>query len=386
MTQGIYNFCPHVSYTNEHLMKDCCLIPYTFHTELGWEAVIVTAPGEELTYHGLLPGLQIDFIGQSGDYNNPYVLEEWVAACINYISAHAHKIDFFFCFGPYTSYFSMIDQYKKLRPDGKVILKLDANSTWMDQIPFHQPDHQAFFSRCDLITVESKTLKRYLSKKWPYIIDYVPNGSFKADSLSSKKVRFQDKENVILTVGRLGTAQKATPLLLEAFAQAARLLPDWKLRLVGSWEASFEPYRERYFELHPELRERVTFTGKILDKAILEAEYARAKVFVISSLMEGGTPNVWAEAARNGCYVLCSEIDAVDEATNKGTCGRSFEVGNAAELALAMLDVCRDEHRLSKGCADIQRYQERYFDYKKIVRKMNLLLTISKGAVNHQRD
>jgi hypothetical protein len=65
-------------------------------------------------------------------------------------------------------------------------------------------------------------------------------------------------------------------------------------------------------EIDPELRaalcarqdavlERVAFTGAITDKAELYSEYAKAKIFALTSTLEGVTPNVYAEALFHGC-------------------------------------------------------------------------------------
>ena len=72
---------------------------------------------------------------------------------------------------------------------------------------------------------------------------------------------------------------KRTDILMDAFAKVADKLPDWKLRIVGSIYDSFKPYIEKYFNEHPDLKERVTFTGLIEDKTELANEYKRAKIF-----------------------------------------------------------------------------------------------------------
>ncbi|RED83986.1 glycosyltransferase family 4 protein [Cohnella phaseoli] len=371
MAKGIYNFSPYIYYRNEQLMKDCCLVPYMFHRYLGYRTVIVTAQKEEYTYQQLLSGLELEIL------RTPQDLNEWVEVCCEYISEHFHKIDVMFCFGAYASHIEMVRRYKQLRPDGKVILKLDANLYWQDRIAFREAGYEEFLGNCDLITVESKKLKQHLSRKWPYIIDYVPNAS--ADFVPRKRTEYSEKENTILTVGRIGTRQKANEILMESFRLIADSIPDWKVKLVGVIEESFRPYIEDFFSESPHLRDRVIFTEKIMDKDILENEYKKAKVFALTSEFEGGTPNVWVEAARNGCYMICSEIDAVGEATNWGECGKSFEVSNIRQLSRILLEICNDESYFARGCYDIQEYQERFFSYEKIVYKLNHLINLSPG-------
>lgn len=156
-------------------------------------------------------------------------------------------------------------------------------------------------------------------------------------------------------------------------------LPSWKVKLIGSIEESFKPYIEDFFMRNPDLKDKIIFTGKITDKNILENEYKKAKIFILTSLVEGGTPNVWAEAARNGCYIICSNIDAADEATNFERCGKIFEINNITQLSKILLDVCNDESYFARGCYDIQEYQEMFFDYEKIIYKLAHLLNMSTG-------
>lgn len=373
--KGVYSFSPYIYFNNEQLLKDCCQIPYSFHKYLGYRAVIVTAKKEEYTYLDLVKGLELDILETPGDINH------WIHLCCEYISENYKKIDIMFCFGAYPAHSQMVQHYKKLRPDGKVILKLDANIYWEDRIPFKAPTYEAFLSQCNVITVESKRLKKHLSQKWPYRIDYVPNGT---DVLLQKeKTDYSMKENTILTVGRIGTSQKANEILMEAFQAVADKLPHWKLKLIGSIEESFMPFIEQFFTKYPQLQDQIIFTGKIINKVLLENEYKKAKIFALSSRYEGGTPNVWVEAARNGCCIVCSRIDAVDEATNWEQCGKSFDIDNVPQLSQVLLDICTDESYLSRVCNEIQEYREQFFSYEKIVHKLEHLVNLPPGEIEN---
>ena len=44
-------------------------------------------------------------------------------------------------------------------------------------------------------------------------------------------------------------------------------------------------------------------------------------------------PNVFAEAARAGCYTVCSEIEAADEFIGFGRNGKKFPMGDANRLS-----------------------------------------------------
>lgn len=367
----ILNICPYTYYRNEQFMKDCILLPYTFSKLFDFQTVIVTAQREEYTYLDLLPGLLVEVVPAA---ETP---EQWTEFACDYIRQNYSKIDLLFCFGSYDTNRRIIPLYKELRPEGKVILKLDINSGWADRLSLGIPELRTMYENCDLITCESKRLKKLLSEKWPYRIEYLVNG-YLEDIARLKPVSYKEKENIILTVGRIGLKEKANHILMEAFAKCADRYPAWKVKLVGGIEPTFQNYIKEFFRRYPQLEGRIIFTGKILDKELLNEEYKRAKVFAITSIVEGGTPNVFSEAARNGCYMISSRIDAVDEFTNWEQCGVSFPKNDVDELARKFNTVLNDRYDaiMENCCYDVQEYHRRYFDYKKMVRKLMHLLEL----------
>lgn len=203
---------------------------------------------------------------------------------------------------------------------------------------------------------------------WP--VEYFPNG-FYHPWIKIDEFNYDIKENIILTVGRLGTEQKATDVMLEAFAQAAGKIPEWKLRLVGSIESSFEKYIDDYYVRYPNLRERVEFTGKITGKNELFAEYQKAKVFTLTSILEGGCPNVIAEALHCGCAIATTEYDAFEDATDHGKCGMSAPIGDVKRMSELFITLCTDEDRLKRMCQHAFDYAEKNYQMDKIVFRIN---------------
>lgn len=377
----IYNICPYTYYRNEQFMKDCVLLPYSFSKLYDIQTVIVTAKKEEFIYHKLLPGLIIDIAPAA---ETP---KKWTEFACDYIRKNYRLIDMLFCFGSYETNQAIIPLYKSLRPEGRVILKLDINSGWADRLSLSIPELRAMYENCDLITCESKRMKKLLSEKWPYRIEYVVNG-YLDDITPIPHIAYKDKENTILTVGRLGIREKANHILVEAFIRCADRYPKWKLKLVGSIEAGFADYMDNVYKSYPHLKDRIILTGKILDKQILNEEYKRAKIFALTSIVEGGTPNVFSEAARNGCYMISSDIDAADEMTNWGRCGKKFKINDIDGLVQIFDEVLDDgfEPMMNKTCDNIQNYHRRYFDYKVMARKLMHLLKLSKMDQRKEGD
>ena len=366
----IYNICPYTYYRNEQFMKDCILLPYTFSRVYNFQTVIVTAKREEYTYLELLPGLITEIVLPT------ITQEQWSEFACDYIRQNYDKIDILFCFGSYDTNRRIIPLYKRLNPNGKVILKLDMNSSWADKLSLAIPELKEMYENCDLITCESKRIKKLLSEKWPYPIEYIVNGYLEEIS-PLRQVSYEEKEDVILTVGRLGTAAKANHILVEAFVKCAKQYPNWSIRLVGSIEPEFQHYMNEIYQNHPDIKSRIQLTGKILDKQQLNEEYRKAKIFALTSTVEG-LPNVFSEAARSGCYMVNSEIDAANEMTNWEKCGKKFPINNVEGLARIFEEILDSSFasQLRQSCDEIQEYHRRYFDYKKMVQKLMHLLEL----------
>lgn len=370
--KNVYSICPYIAYNNDQILKDCCIIPYMFQKLLGYKTVIVSAQRAPWTNLAYIPDLTIDIL-PTPDSKNFDSDSEWAKMSREYIKKNYRSIDILFCFGSYPNNIEIVPLYKKLRPDGKVLLKLDANKHWLDSIDFEKWD--ALYSNCDVITCESKKMKKLLSRKWPYKIDYVPNGTF--DYIAHERASYLKKENIILTVGRIGLWEKATEVLLDGFRLAEDKIPDWNLRLVGGFQNGFQKKADEFFEKNPHLRTRVQFVGRIDDKHQLEQEYQRAKIFAITSRVEGGTPNVCAEALKNGCYMVCSSIDGAAEATGFGKCGKEFPIDNPVQLSHIFKEICNDEKYFARGCYDAQDIHDKFFKYNRTVYKLNHLLHLN---------
>lgn len=350
------------AWSNVELIKDCGLIPYILYKNYGYDVSMVGAPGGPYPYYEqYIKGVKMEFL-PGGE----------VSEKVQYITDHAKEIDGLLLRGCYPTNFPVAEVYKQMNPAGRIYVGLDGNSYWMDRIKWDDPDFIKFMDCCDVIATSSSALQIYLNEKWPWKIEHIPNGWYDF-SHQQKEPVFESKKNRILTVGRLGTVQKATEVLLEAFAEIAGMVPDWELRLIGSVEESFEAYIKDYFERFPELSERVRFMGSIADREKLFLEYQEAKIFALPSVLEGGTPNVIAEALHAGCVTAVTKFDAYEEATDSDRCGLSVEKGDAHRFAEILYRLCTDQN-LKHLSEHAYLYSRRHFDMEHITAKVNEML------------
>ena len=348
----------------QQLLKDCGLIPYLLHKNHGFHSVMVSVeiePDIRDFINKYVPGLEID-----------YLPEDTTKARLEYINRHAADMDLLILYGAYPVYIPVVEHYKRVRPDGKIYLATDMNVAWADRLPHEEPVYKNFIQSCDVLAVNCRALQKYLNAKWSRPINLIRNGCYNLENVFSESM-FTQKENIILTVARIGVPQKQNDVMMVAFAKVANELPDWKLQLVGPMFDGFKSFVEKFFEARPDLRDRVIFTGSIDDKSVLMEQYRRAKVFCLSSNMES-SPHVAAEAMFNGCFILISAIDAAPDMTNDGNCGRIFPIGDADALAKTFLEVCRDNKLILDGGRNALNYAREQFDANKVVAKLNYLL------------
>lgn len=366
---GAFVIRAHDGWNNQMLLKDCGIIPYMLHKNHGFRSVMVGAgtfePRKFPYLKKYLCGLEMDFLP-----------EDTLQARLAYIDAHAAEIDLLILHGARGEYIPLVEHYKNLRPDGKIYLATDMNINWGSRIAHEEPAYKKFIQSCDVVATSCRATQKYLSAKWRVPIEMIRNGWYNFPQVSFDNL-FEQKENIILTVGRVGSNIKLTKrsdILLEAFAKVANDLPGWNLRIVGFIYETFKPWIENYFTAHPELKERVIFTGQINDKTALANEYKRAKIFCLTSPSEGGTPNVTAEALFAGDFMIFSSIDAAYEATDDNKCGRVFPIGNIDALAKVFREVCSNDKLILTGGQHAVEYAHRQFDAEHIVARLHYLL------------
>lgn len=344
-------------WNNGELLKDCGLIPYLLFKNHNCDVTMAGAPMEDSSNLKYIEGVQLEFLPDGT-----------LKSKEDYIRREAQNIDVLILRGFYPDYLPIVELYKKENPEGKVYLPLDANSGYMDRIQWQKSFIRDFMERCDVICTSGIAMQRHLNEKWPWVIEHIPNGFYRFSNIEWDP-SYEKKKNVILTVGRLGTEQKATHVLLEAFAKAEEELDDWEIHLVGTIEKGFEDYLQWFWQKFPQIKERVRFLGQITKKEALYKEYLDAKIFALTSAWEGGTPNVIAEALFAGDVIAITKIDEYEEATDKGRCGMAAEIGDVDGFRDILIDLCHHD-RLKEMSHRACEYGKEHYDMERIVEKV----------------
>ncbi|MDD3225241.1 MAG: FkbM family methyltransferase [Clostridium sp.] len=342
----------------DHIFKDVCLIPTLMKEKFGFEASIVSYGIDAKLVKNFLSGIHCINI----DKTENYLLD------INYyLEENAKNIDIIYILGPYESYDIITKLYKMYNPRGKIYLKLDMNRYWLNSI-INKKYFRNLLEISDLVTVEDRKLQDMINSICNCKVEYLRNGCYKFVKVS--KVKYEEKKNVILTVGRLGSEQKATGILIEAFLKAN--LPNWELRLVGSIEKEFLPVLERYKQ-NPKFKKQVKVIGRIEDKNILYNEYRKAKIFCMTSQVEG-CAHVYTEAGLHGCYIVSTDVDGISDISKYSSI---VPVNDLNEITNALENAAKNEELMKKNCYKIQEYIQNEGMWDIIISKLYLLFCSS---------
>ncbi|MEG6570381.1 glycosyltransferase [Thermoanaerobacterium thermosaccharolyticum] len=346
---------------NVHLVKDVGMIPFILHKKYGYDSKIVCYNNGDYPYlNNEVKGLKIEFIENTGDVSYDGY---------QYLVKNANNIDVLNVYHLINRTIMWITIYKYLNPYGKIFLKLDAN----ENIKNVKLNNKLIdiLNECNIVSVETKSLYEYIKNNWPIKIQYLPNGFYDYDII--KEIDYDDKKNIILTVGRLGTYQKATEILLQAYKLAFPYISNWKLKLVGTIEDNFRGYLKEYFSQNQSLVDNVIFTGEITDRKLLEELYMEAKIFCLPSRVEG-FPLVFTEAAKNGCYIISTNIPPAYDITDNGKYGSLFNIDDVKTLASILIKNCSDDTIFKNNYKNIQNYAYNNFNWVNICGQINKFL------------
>lgn len=312
---------------------------------------------------------------------------------LKYLIKNAKKIDVLMLFhvsrcSYWNTYF-----YKKFNPMGKVYVKADFNlgvyQKELSVINSSPKNLKEFFRKrretkeynkrkkliplVDLISYESLEAYNFMKDSYAGVETkgktiYLPNGY---DNLFIEKnfriKEFKEKENIILTVGRLGTKEKNTELLLESLKEID--LKDWKVVLIGSETEELLKYKEKYFKENPELKEKIIFTGEIKDRKELYEYYNKSKVFVLPSKWES-FGIVMVEAMAFGNYVITSNTCAANDITNHNNIGKIIEIDSKIELENSLKESINGNINLEEKYIKTLEYVKN-FKYEELIKKLN---------------
>lgn len=157
---------------------------------------------------------------------------------------------------------------------------------------------------------------------------------------------WEEKEKIMICVGRIGNYQKNTEMLLNALKKID--IKDWKIYMLGPITCSFDlkdvgdfqKIIENFFREFPQYVGKLIFKGMIYDTKEIFEYYNRSKVLLMTSRHESWG-NVYSEAAAFGCYVLSTDVGGASLTSNNWKFGikvRQEDYMGLADAIVAIVD------------------------------------------------
>lgn len=346
--------------SNIELLKDVGQIPYTLNKLYGCNCSVA---GYNIRMNEMnnnsLKGLSINSIKK--------IINKDLTGLI-YILKNARKIDWLNLYHGGRSVYFWSKLYHFLNPKGKIYLKLDMDFRLCDKFDDDKNERKIFkkvLENVDLVSAESLAIRNRVQKYTNKNIEIISNGFQKIGGPINVA---QDREDCFLTVGRLGTEQKATEILIESFVKSSKY-HNWKLRLVGNYDNEFKRYFDNLLKTIPELKERIILMGEINNREELYNLYCKSKVFVLPSKWES-FGLVVSEALSCGCRVIVSnQVPPMKEFTNDGKYGQVVNAGDVESLFGAFIKEAEHTHN-KKESYEISEYANKNFSWDQICKKL----------------
>ena len=335
-----------------NLIKDVGMIPYALQKWYDTGFVSYIQGGNGRDFRDQVKSLKTECIGDDGGKNHTLNLLDRKA--LGYVWRNARGID---VLNLYFLKNSMVYGilYKLRNPSGTLYLKMDGNALKMEKENRGVPGflRRAVFGWylrhvTDKVSIESLRGFEFMKKTYRLTekrLIYLPNGM--DDSKIGEVLPWEKKDNVILNVGRIGSWEKHTEMLLEA-AGKVNWHDGWKLRLVGPVAEGFEVPQMPGVEL----------AGPIFDRDALFGEYNRARAFTLTSRFES-FGLVCVEAQAFGNYLLLTPFCTAPDFTDNGKVGTIVQT--ADELASAMQDIIDNPEKYSGRQSEILAHSSQYY-------------------------
>lgn len=356
-----------------HFSKDPCSYLYYLSKYFGWKGSYAYFSNKELHNDEFEKYCDLIYLGSEIDYKRQKnIVAEYIRNDIN-------KFDVVMLFNYGSTTYKTARIAKKYNKKIFVYCKLDMNKNGFRH--FYDGSllrkikviPELFKTRnIDLFTVENKSFYAVMKRMALFRnrIEYLPNCVSLYDAKMINLFNNNVKENIVITVSRLGDPIKNNEMLLDSICKLPdKLLMEWKFIFIGPYTDAFHHY---YSSIDEKVRNRITLTGPIYDRNKLFNLLSKSKIFSLTSTSESfGIATI--EAMYFGCYPVLTNYGSIvkDIIPNEkyGTVVREYNTDiYSAKIGSVM------EHISTINPNKIHDYIETNFSYKKWTKRLNQYL------------
>ena len=370
-----------ISDTPARAFQDSGMFLYTLAKDFNWESTYVfykTRPEETQWNQTFLKYVKPVCLGETDDLD----YKKQVSLAKQFIKEHIQEYDAIMLFHYGSTAWKLARLCKKYNPNVVVYIKLDMGIGGFNHFCNNGPfqNLKNWFEKLkstyvDIFTVETKLYYEELKKisVFKNRIEYLPNGVSLID-IDVDSIDVLPKENSIVTIRRLGTPEKNSPLLLKAIEKLPEsLVRQWKFLLIGPSTQEFIDEVHQFKVSHPNIADSIIMVGSVTDRNELYTYGRKAKIICMTSSSESTCIST-LEAMYFGAYpIITNYSDFALDTTNMGTYGIIVENGNADELAQQLSKSMKNDNLLI-NCNESQSYARSIFNYYELSHKLDLVL------------
>lgn len=289
-----------------HINKDVGLIPRIMAKHFNYESKIVCVNSKEQ-----MKTSDIDVVYLNGNKKTEIT---------KYIIKNAKNIDVI-----NTYHLSILDTlcwvvpYKLFNKKGKAYLKMDLSMKYVEDYTknkFKLAIRKILCNLYDIMSAESTCVKNYMNKYYQSRIVCEPNGYY-----WDNNVNITSKEHSIIHVARMGTEEKNSELLINAYIETI-YQHDWNLYLVGTMEKEFEQWLNDRIANNIDLLERIKYVGNISNRDEIQKLYSKSSIVALSSRYES-FGIVLIEGLSMGCYIVSTAgVDSIHDIVKSENIGQ----------------------------------------------------------------
>lgn len=369
-----------------HLYKDVGLTPYYLGKEYNLDVDIIYSNSEKKELPKSFRNVSLIEIKYYKIWNILKIIDKFKLlesfSFYKYLIKNAKKIDYLMFFHIGLDKFFLVLLYKILNKNGRIYFKMDSNingilESNIKNINFMRKVQKfllrILLNKIDLISIETEEAYNEILKNGLYNknisnkVMYIPNG-FDEEYLIENKIKiksFEEKENIMITVGRIGTEPKNNEMLLEALNNID--LKEWKIYIIGPYTEEFKEKYDEFIKNNQDKKESVILIGNIENKNLLYSYYNRAKVFLLTSKWEGFAI-VYPEALRFGNYIITTDVGGARDITNNGKIGVVTEIENILQFKNEILKVINNKINLEEKFNQSLELSKKKFLWSEIVK------------------